>query len=159
MVIPGTMSAFNPTKSIRGHFKETLKAHDRPVQEGMEHAHELMADLYLEPDRVLGSYPHELSGGIQQRVLIALALVREPNLLVMDEPTASLDLLMQRSILSLIDDLQSKYDLTVVFMTHDLPLVAGLADRLAVMYAFESWRLARQTRSCRILRPPTPERF
>jgi oligopeptide/dipeptide ABC transporter ATP-binding protein len=74
---------------------------------------------------------------MSQRALIALSLVLDPEILVMDEPTAALDLLMQRSILSLLDDLQSKHDLTVVFITHDLPLVAGLADRLCVLYAFE----------------------
>src|SRR5699024_7268449 len=86
---------------------------------------------------VLSSYPHELSGGMQQRALIALSLVLEPNVLVMDEPTASLDLLMQRSILNLLAEIKTKYDLTLVFITHDLPLVAELADRLAVLYAFE----------------------
>ena len=119
MVFQGAMSSFNPTMKIGGHFKETLKA------------------LYLDPERVLDSYPHELSGGMQQRALIALSLVLEPDVLVMDEPTAALDLLMQRSILVLLEKLQEKYDLTMVFITHDLPLVASLADRLAVMYAFE----------------------
>jgi peptide/nickel transport system ATP-binding protein len=137
MVFQGAMSSFNPTTSIRTHFKETIDAHDVDMDEGMAHAEELLRDLYLEPDRVLDSYPHELSGGMKQRVLIALSLVLRPSLLVMDEPTAALDLLMQRSILSLLRDLQDKYDLTVVFITHDLPLVAGLADRLAVMYAFD----------------------
>jgi oligopeptide/dipeptide ABC transporter ATP-binding protein len=74
---------------------------------------------------------------MQQRALIALSLVLEPEVLVMDEPTAALDLLMQRSILNLLKDLQEKYDLTMVFITHDLPLVAELADRMAVMYAFQ----------------------
>jgi oligopeptide/dipeptide ABC transporter ATP-binding protein len=72
-----------------------------------------------------------------QRALIALSLVLEPNVLVMDEPTAALDLLMQRSILTLLEELQQKYELTMVFITHDLPLVAALADRMAVMYAFD----------------------
>ena len=98
---------------------------------------ELLSDLYLDPERVLDSYPHELSGGMKQRALIALSLVLEPKVLVMDEPTAALDLLMQRSIISLLSDLQEKYELTMVFITHDLPLVAEFADRLAVMYAFE----------------------
>ncbi|WP_207593038.1 dipeptide ABC transporter ATP-binding protein [Halomontanus rarus] len=137
MVFQGAMSSFNPTKDIRGHFEETLKDHDYDVESGMAHARELLSDLYLEPERVLNSYPHELSGGMSQRTLIALSLVLEPEVLVMDEPTAALDLLMQRSILALLEDLQTKYDLTIVFITHDLPLVAGLADRLAVMYAFE----------------------
>ena len=137
IVSQGALNSFNPTKGIRGHFTETLKAHDYDVKEGMQHARELLEDLYLDPDRVLDTYPHELSGGMKQRALIALSLVLEPSVLVMDEPTAALDLLMQRSILNLIAELQEKYDLTVVFITHDLPLVAGLADRLAVMYAFE----------------------
>lgn len=137
MVFQGAMSSFNPTMNIRKHFEETLDAHGQDRDRGMEHARELLADLYLEPERVLNAYPHELSGGMNQRALIALSLILEPNVLVMDEPTAALDLLMQRSILTLLRDLQKKYNLTVVFITHDLPLVADLADRLAVMYAFE----------------------
>ena len=137
MVFQGAMSSFNPTTTIETHFKETLLAHDTDVEAGLEHARELLSDLYLEPDRVLASYPHELSGGMTQRALIALALVLEPEVLVMDEPTAALDLLMQRSILELLEDLQSKYDLTLVFITHDLALISELADRLAVMYAFD----------------------
>ncbi|MDS0282722.1 ABC transporter ATP-binding protein [Haloarcula onubensis] len=137
MVFQGAMSSFNPTMKVGGHFRETLKAHDAHVTDGMERARELLSDLYLDPDRVLDSYPHELSGGMQQRALIALSLVLEPNVLVMDEPTAALDLLMQRSILLLLQELQEKYDLTMVFITHDLPLVAALADRMAVMYAFD----------------------
>jgi oligopeptide/dipeptide ABC transporter ATP-binding protein len=137
MVFQGAMSSFNPTMKLRTHFEETIDAHGEDRNAGLAHARELLADLYLEPERVLDSYPHELSGGMQQRALIALSLVLQPSVLVMDEPTAALDLLMQRSILTLLEDLQEKYDLTVVFITHDLPLVAGLADRLAVMYAFE----------------------
>ncbi|MFC6993511.1 ABC transporter ATP-binding protein [Haladaptatus sp. GCM10025707] len=137
MVFQGAMSSFNPTISIRAHFKETLKAHNADQSEGMERAHDLLADLYLDPERVLDSYPHELSGGMQQRTLIALSLVLDPEVLVMDEPTAALDLLMQRSILKLLQEVQQKYELTIIFITHDLPLVAELADRLAVMYAFE----------------------
>lgn len=136
MVFQGAMSSFNPTMTIGGHFEETLRAHQADIEEGLERARELLSDLYLEPERVLGAYPHELSGGMSQRALIALSLILEPEVLVMDEPTAALDLLMQQSILALLRDIQQKYDLTVVFITHDLPLVAGLADRLAVMYAF-----------------------
>ncbi|MFC4986737.1 ABC transporter ATP-binding protein [Saliphagus infecundisoli] len=137
MVFQGAMSSFNPTMKIDEHFEETIQAHGKPMDERMAHARDLLADLYLDPDRVLGSYPHELSGGMKQRALIALSLVLDPEVLVMDEPTAALDLLMQRSIMNLLDTLQAEYDLTIVFITHDLPLVAGLADRLAVMYAFE----------------------
>jgi len=137
MVFQGAMSSFNPTMRIRGHFEETLDAHGANMQAGMERARELLSDLYLDPERVLDSYPHELSGGMSQRALIALSMVLEPNVLVMDEPTAALDLLMQRSILRLLTEVQEKYDITLVFITHDLPLVAELADRLAVLYAFE----------------------
>jgi oligopeptide/dipeptide ABC transporter ATP-binding protein len=137
MVFQGALNSFNPTKTMRGHFLETIEAHNADVQERMEHAVELLQELYLDPERILDSYPHELSGGMKQRALIALSLVLEPEVLVMDEPTAALDLLMQRSIISLLNDLQERYDLTMVFITHDLPLVAHLSDRLAVLYAFE----------------------
>ncbi|WP_435361784.1 ABC transporter ATP-binding protein [Haloarchaeobius sp. DFWS5] len=137
IVFQGAMSSFNPTMKIGAHFKETLKTHDKNVSDGMTFARELLENLYLEPERVLDSYPHELSGGMQQRALIALSMVLDPEVLVMDEPTAALDLLMQRSILQLLDDLQSEYDLTIIFITHDLPLVASLADRMAIIYAFE----------------------
>ncbi|MFB6136217.1 MAG: ABC transporter ATP-binding protein [Halobacteriaceae archaeon] len=137
MVFQGAMSSFNPTMTVGDHFRETLTVHDYDVEAGMQRAADLLTDLYLDPDRVLDSYPHELSGGMQQRALIALSLVLEPEVLVMDEPTAALDLLMQRSIISLLDDLRDEYDLTMVFITHDLELVASISDRLAVMYAFE----------------------
>ncbi|WP_321576092.1 ABC transporter ATP-binding protein [Halosolutus gelatinilyticus] len=151
MVFQGALSSFNPTLKIRGHFVETLEAHGYDVTTGMERTRELLSDLYLDPDRVLGSYPHELSGGMKQRALIALSLVLEPEVLVMDEPTAALDLLMQRSIVSLLSDLRDKYDLTMVFITHDLPLVTKLADRIGVLYAFE---LAEVGRTKEILRSP-----
>lgn len=136
-VIQGAQSAFNPTMSIDDHFLEVLREHDADVEEGLERARELLRDVHLDPDLVMGSYPHELSGGMKQRALIALGLVLEPEVLIMDEPTAALDLLMQRSIVSLLAGLREKYDLTMLFITHDLPLVSDLADRIAVMYAFQ----------------------
>lgn len=135
--IQAAQSAFNPTMTIRTHFDETLRSHGHDVRAGLERARELLRDLYLDPELVLQSYPHELSGGMKQRALIALSLILEPNVLVMDEPTAALDLLMQRSIISLLYEIKKKYDLTLVFVTHDLPLVADIADRIAVMYAFD----------------------
>ncbi|NGM70379.1 ABC transporter ATP-binding protein [Natronolimnobius sp. AArcel1] len=152
MVFQGALSSFNPTMKIREHFEETLEAHGYLVGEGMERAANLLNDLYLDPNRVLDSYPHELSGGMKQRTLIALALVLEPDVLVMDEPTAALDLLMQRSIVSLLAEIRDKYELTMVFITHDLPLVTKLADRIGVLYAFELVELA-DTEA--ILREPT----
>ena len=137
IVFQGAMSSWNPVMTIRAHFEETIAVHDGDKQKGMARAYELLDELYLEPERVLDSYPHELSGGMKQRTLITLALVLEPEVLVMDEPTAALDLLMQRSIISLLAKLKQEYNLTMVFITHDLELVANLADRLAVMYAFE----------------------
>ncbi|MFB6138221.1 MAG: ABC transporter ATP-binding protein [Halobacteriaceae archaeon] len=137
MVFQGAMNSFNPVLTVRAHFRDTIDAHNAPPEETMDHAYRLLRDLYLEPDRILDSYPHELSGGQKQRALIALSLLLQPNVLVMDEPTAALDLLMQRSIIDLLKELQDEYEFTMVFITHDLPLVKELCDRVAVMYAFE----------------------
>lgn len=136
-LVQGAQSAFNPTMTIRSHFWETLNEHDYDIEAGMKRARQLLSDLYLDADLVLDSHPHKLSGGMKQRALIALSLILEPNILVMDEPTAALDLLMQRSIISLLHQLKEEYDLTLVFITHDLSLVSDIADRLGVMYAFE----------------------
>lgn len=137
MVSQGALDSFNPVIKVKKHFIETLEEHNSNVDEGMERANRILNDLHLSPNRVLNAYPHELSGGMKQRVLIALSLILEPQVLVMDEPTAALDLLMQRSILSLIEEIKNEYKLTVVFITHDLPLISRLADRVAVMYAFQ----------------------
>ena len=136
-VVQSAQSAFNPTMTVRQHFLETLAAHDVDEEAGLRRAHEICRDLYLNPEQVLPSYPHELSGGMKQRVLLALGVVLDPEVVVLDEPTAALDLLMQRAIVSLLSDIKEKYDLTLVFVTHDLNLISLIADRLAVMYAFE----------------------
>ncbi|RRJ30106.1 ABC transporter ATP-binding protein [Halocatena pleomorpha] len=137
MVFQGAMTSFNPVMSIRDHFRETLQDHGYDVPAGMERGKEILEQLYLDPDRVLDSHPHELSGGMQQRTLIALSLLLEPEVLLLDEPTAALDLLMQRSIIDLLRGIRETFDLTLVFITHDLPLLTKIADRMAVMYAFD----------------------
>jgi peptide/nickel transport system ATP-binding protein len=137
MVFQGAMNSFNPTMKIRGHFEETIVAHNADLDERLDFVRDLFEALNLDPQRILTSYPHELSGGMKQRTLIALSLVLEPDVLVMDEPTAALDLLMQRAIINMLKDLRDTFDLTIMFITHDLPLVSGLSDRIGVMYAGE----------------------
>jgi len=136
MVYQGAMNAFNPTQNVRTHFTETFDAHDVDRRDGLERARGIIEDLNLDPDRILDAYQHELSGGEKQRALLALSLVFNPEVLILDEPTAALDLLMQRNILSLLYEIKDEYDLTMVFISHDMPVVSGFADRLAVMYAF-----------------------
>jgi oligopeptide/dipeptide ABC transporter ATP-binding protein len=136
-VSQGAMNAFNPTANVRSHFKETLAAHNANKEEGMAHARELLQEVNLDPDRILDAYQHELSGGEKQRVLLALSLVLDPEILIMDEPTAALDLLMQRKILGLLHDLKDEYDITLLMISHDIPVVSGFADRIGVMYAFD----------------------
>jgi len=137
MVFQGAMNSFNPAFNMRAHFKETLEAHSADIEEGMERARDLLETLNLSPERILDSYQHELSGGEAQRTLLALSLILEPDVLVMDEPTAALDLIMQRKVLKLLYEIKEEYDITLVFISHDFPVLAGFVDRLAVMYAFE----------------------
>lgn len=133
----GTGEAFNPTQNMRTHFRETLDSHDVDREQGMEKAEELLQTLNLDPDRVLDAHRHELSGGEKQRVMIALSLVFDPEVLILDEPTAALDVIMERNILSLLADIREEYDITLVLITHDIPIAAAFADRIALMYAFD----------------------
>lgn len=137
MVSQAATNSFNPTISVRRHFEDTFDAHGINVADGLAKTRDILSDLNLDPDRILGSYQHELSGGEKQRAMLGLSLVFEPEVLILDEPTAGLDLLVQRNILSMLYDIKDEYDLTLIFITHDMPIVSGFADRIAIMYAFE----------------------
>ncbi|MDG4862225.1 ABC transporter ATP-binding protein [Streptomyces sp. T-3] len=139
MVFQGAMNAFNPVLRIGEQFADTMRAHSpegRPGREAIrERAGESLRAVRLEPGQVLDSYPHELSGGMRQRALIALALVLEPNVLILDEPTTALDLLTQRAIVDMLQELRAQRGFAMVFISHDLALASELADRVATMYA------------------------
>ena len=136
MVPQAALNALNPTLRIRDHFIETAKAHGvNDKRSVLEKASHLLEQVRLDPKRVLSSYPHELSGGMKQRVLIALSLLLDPKIVILDEPTTALDVLTQRFILDLLKDLKEKLGITMVFITHDIAVIADIADRVAVMYA------------------------
>lgn len=137
LVSQGAMNAFNPSLPMRTHFTETFDAHDVDRTAGLERARETLRELKLDPERILDAHQHELSGGEKQRVLLALSLVFDPEVLILDEPTAALDLLARRNILGLLYDVKEEYDVTLVYISHDIPAIAGFAERLAVMYAFD----------------------
>lgn len=139
MVFQGAMNAFNPVMRIEDQMSDTIKAHShgrRPSKAEMtERSSELLRAVRLEPKRVLSSYPHELSGGMRQRILIAMALLLDPRLLILDEPTTALDILTQRAIVDVLSELKADRGFAMIFITHDLSLAAELADRVATMYA------------------------
>jgi len=137
MVYQGAMSGFNPVLKMRSHFTETFAAHGVDKQAGMEDARELVRETGLEPDRVLETYPNELSGGEKQRLMLALSLVFNPDVLILDEPTAGLDIVTRRSILKTLVELKDEHDMTMIFISHDVTVASAIADRLATMYAFE----------------------
>jgi peptide/nickel transport system ATP-binding protein len=138
MTFQAAQNSLNPVMRVKDTFFETAKAHGwRKRKEVDERTLELLSMVQLDPRRVFDAYPHELSGGMRQRVSIALSLLLEPQLIILDEPTTALDILTQRAIIDVIRDLRDKLDFTMIFISHDLSLAAELADRVATMYAGE----------------------
>jgi oligopeptide/dipeptide ABC transporter ATP-binding protein len=138
MVFQDPATRLNPLMRIRDHFLDTLRSHEpeMAMEEALDRARRVLADVRVPADR-LGMYPHELSGGMRQRIMIALSLLFHPTLLIADEPTTSLDVIIEAQILELLGDLMDQYDMSVLLITHNLGLVAQFADRVAVMYAGE----------------------
>jgi peptide/nickel transport system ATP-binding protein len=136
MVFQSAMHALNPVARIEGQLTDVLKRHrpDMAPAERRARAIELLGMVGITPDR-LSSYPHELSGGMRQRVMIAMALALEPSLVIMDEPTTALDVVTQREILDELMRLRERLGFAVIFITHDLSLLLELADTIAIMYA------------------------
>jgi len=137
MVLQDPMTSLNPLKTIGSQIVEAIELHQN--LHGAEAHKEMISILtdvgITEPERRAKQYPHEFSGGMRQRVVIAIAVACRPNILICDEPTTALDVTIQAQILKLIHSLKEKYELTTVYITHDLGVVANVADRIAVMYA------------------------
>ena len=135
LVPQNALSALNPMLTLREHFDETLRAHGiTDPAERRRRADAGMRRVELAPDR-LNAHPHMLSGGMRQRVAIALAMVLEPDVIVFDEPTTALDVVVERQILDQITALQAQQGFGAIFITHDLTLLQSIADRIAVLYA------------------------
>jgi peptide/nickel transport system ATP-binding protein len=135
LVMQSAMNALNPMKSIGAQFKDTLQAHGDPSVEEIRQRSEEVMNLVGIDAAHLGSYPHQLSGGMRQRAMIAMALLFTPQLVMMDEPTSALDVVAQRSLMSKIKDLQRALGFAVIFVTHDMSVVSRYSDRVMVMYA------------------------
>jgi peptide/nickel transport system ATP-binding protein len=135
VVMQSAMNALNPVKSIGAQFKDALKAHGKPTAEQIAaRSAEVLKMVGIDPVH-LGSYPHQLSGGMRQRSMIAMAMLFTPDLVIMDEPTSALDVVAQRSLMVQIRELQLRLGFAVIFVTHDMSLISHFSDRLMVMYA------------------------
>lgn len=136
IVFQSAMNALNPVMRVGSQIMDVLRTHrpDMGPDSRKQRAVELFQLVGIAPDR-LRSYPHELSGGMRQRAIIAIALALSPDILIMDEPTTALDVVVQREILTEIMRLREKLDFSVIFITHDLSLLLELADNVAIMYA------------------------
>lgn len=137
MVYQDPMTSLNPALTIGYQLVEPLLAH-REISKSVarERGIDILEDCGLaDAERLMDEYPHELSGGMRQRVVIAMALITEPNLLIADEPTTALDVTIQAQIMDLLKDLQDQFEMSVIFISHDLGVISEISDRIAVMYA------------------------
>ena len=142
MVFQSAMNALNPVMRVGDQFVDMMRAHERiSKRHALAEAADLL-DLVGIDRRRVSAYPHELSGGMRQRVIIAMALALKPELVILDEPTTALDVVVQREILQQVQDLQAERGFAVLFITHDLSLLLEIAHRTAIMYAGEIVELA-----------------
>ncbi len=135
-VFQDPMTSLNPVKKIGDHFVEMIQTHEPKVtkKEALERAAKLLKDVGIQPERI-DNYPHQLSGGMRQRVMIALAITLNPSIVVADEPTTALDVIVQAKILDLLNKLRDSYGMALMLITHDLSIVMERSDRILVMYA------------------------
>jgi oligopeptide/dipeptide ABC transporter ATP-binding protein len=135
MIFQDPLTSLNPLFRIDQHFLETMFTHEKGLKkrEAFTKAERMLESLGISPDRLL-EYPHQLSGGMRQRIMIGLGLILHPDLLIADEPTTALDVIVEAQFLDLLADLQKKFNLTIILITHNLGNVAQLADRITVMY-------------------------
>jgi peptide/nickel transport system ATP-binding protein len=135
MVFQGAMNALNPVYTVGSQIAEVLMLHKGlSKKEALEEAANLLKMVGLDPRRIR-SYPHELSGGMKQRVVIAMALALRPSLVIADEPTTALDVVVQAQIMNLLKRLQRELKMSIILITHDMSLIAEIADKVAIMYA------------------------
>ncbi|MCI2068999.1 MAG: ABC transporter ATP-binding protein [Bacilli bacterium] len=136
MVFQGAQSSLNPVMTIYAQFKETMAAHNKNVTKDdvLKKAKEVLSLVNLSPERILGMYPHELSGGMKQRVMIAFALLLDPEMILLDEPTTALDVITQEYIFSLLKKINKEKGISMMLMTHDMGIVAKYSDYLGVLY-------------------------
>ena len=138
MVFQGAQNAFNPVLKIRRQFEDTAHSHGWTDKAGVrERALKLLELVRLDPERVYDAYPHELSGGMKQRALLALGVLLNPQIVILDEPTTALDILTQRAIIDVLNDMQRQLHFSIIFISHDLSLAAEMADTVATVYAGE----------------------
>lgn len=135
-VFQDPMTSLNPVKKIGDHFIELIRTHEPEVtkQEALKRAKKLLKDVEIQPERI-NDYPHQLSGGMRQRVMIGLAIALNPSIVVADEPTTALDVIVQAKILDLLNALRDAYGMALILITHDLSIVLQRSDRIIVMYA------------------------